>query len=77
MFSGLGIFFFMLCYGSLMFVILESYIVLFVQRKVSKNWHIPLSFPSEAVISAYSCPQVDMSTESFTWGKPDHFVLRK
>ncbi|KAM5581598.1 DNA repair protein UVH3 [Rosa sericea] len=46
-------------------------------RKVSKNWHIPLSFPSDAVTSAYTCPQVDKSTEPFTWGKPDHLVLRK
>ncbi|XP_050382696.1 DNA repair protein UVH3 isoform X3 [Argentina anserina] len=46
-------------------------------RKVSKNWHIPISFPSEAVTSAYTCPQVDKSTEPFTWGKPDHLVLRK
>lgn len=49
----------------------------FVQRKVSKNWHIPPSFPSEAVVNAYACPQVDKSTEPFGWGKPDHFVLRK
>ncbi|XVF60355.1 hypothetical protein PTKIN_Ptkin08bG0038400 [Pterospermum kingtungense] len=46
-------------------------------RNVSKNWHIPSSFPSEAVISAYSSPQVDQSTEPFTWGRPDLFVLRK
>ncbi|XP_056169922.1 DNA repair protein UVH3 isoform X2 [Syzygium oleosum] len=46
-------------------------------RKVSKNWHIPPTFPSEAVISAYSTPQVDKSTEPFSWGKPDHFLLRK
>ncbi|KAF3444686.1 hypothetical protein FNV43_RR14379 [Rhamnella rubrinervis] len=46
-------------------------------RKVSKNWHIPPSFPSEAVVNAYTCPQVDKSTEPFVWGKPDHFVLRK
>ncbi|XP_027074709.1 DNA repair protein UVH3 isoform X1 [Coffea arabica] len=46
-------------------------------RNVSKNWHIPSSFPSDAVISAYSSPQVDKSTEPFSWGKPDHFVLRK
>ncbi|KAJ6757730.1 DNA REPAIR PROTEIN COMPLEMENTING XP-G CELLS-RELATED [Salix koriyanagi] len=37
-------------------------------RNVSKNWHTP-SFPSEAVISAYSYPYVDKSTEPFTWGK--------
>ncbi|TXG54627.1 hypothetical protein EZV62_019883 [Acer yangbiense] len=46
-------------------------------RNVSKNWHIPSTFPSEAVISAYICPQVDKSTEPFSWGKPDRFVLRK
>ncbi|XP_027929634.1 DNA repair protein UVH3 isoform X2 [Vigna unguiculata] len=46
-------------------------------RNVSKNWHIPSSFPSETVISAYCSPQVDKSTEPFTWGKPDHLVLRK
>ncbi|KAL3526027.1 hypothetical protein ACH5RR_014399 [Cinchona calisaya] len=46
-------------------------------RNVSKNWHIPPSFPSDAVISAYSGPQVDKSTEPFSWGKPDHFFLRK
>ncbi|KAK2661838.1 hypothetical protein Ddye_000412 [Dipteronia dyeriana] len=46
-------------------------------RNVSKNWHISSTFPSEAVISAYICPQVDKSTEPFSWGKPDRFVLRK
>ncbi|TKY63259.1 DNA repair protein UVH3 [Spatholobus suberectus] len=46
-------------------------------RNVSKNWHIPSSFPSETVISAYYSPHVDKSTEPFTWGKPDHLVLRK
>ncbi|OMO88684.1 Drug/metabolite transporter [Corchorus capsularis] len=46
-------------------------------RNVSKNWHIPSSFPSEAVISEYSSPRVDKSTEPFTWGRPDLFVLRK
>ncbi|KAI3963309.1 hypothetical protein MKW98_022731 [Papaver atlanticum] len=46
-------------------------------RTVSKNWHIPASFPSETVISAYVSPQVDKSTEPFSWGKPDLFVLRK
>lgn len=46
-------------------------------RNVSKNWHIPSSFPSEAVMSAYISAQVDKSTELFSWGKPDLSVLRK
>ncbi|CAK8532647.1 unnamed protein product [Lathyrus sativus] len=46
-------------------------------RNVSKNWHIPSSFPSETVISAYLSPEVDKSTEPFAWGKPDQLVLRK
>ncbi|XP_016496710.2 DNA repair protein UVH3 [Nicotiana tabacum] len=46
-------------------------------RNISKNWHIPSSFPSDAVISAYASPRVDKSTEPFAWGKPDVSVLRK
>ncbi|XP_059284468.1 DNA repair protein UVH3 isoform X1 [Lycium ferocissimum] len=46
-------------------------------RNISKNWHIPSSFPSSAVISAYVSPRVDKSTEPFAWGKPDVSVLRK
>ncbi|KAJ6841304.1 DNA repair protein UVH3 [Iris pallida] len=46
-------------------------------RNVSKNWHLPSSFPSASVVSAYTTPQVDESTEPFTWGKPDLFLLRK
>ncbi|XP_017699575.3 DNA repair protein UVH3 [Phoenix dactylifera] len=46
-------------------------------RNVSKNWHIPPSFPSESVITAYTSPQVDESTEPFSWGKPDLVLLRK
>ncbi|GFZ19457.1 5'-3' exonuclease family protein [Actinidia rufa] len=46
-------------------------------RNVSKNWHIPSTFPNEAVISAYASPQVDNSTEPFSWGKPALFVLRQ
>ncbi|KAG1331724.1 DNA repair protein UVH3 [Cocos nucifera] len=46
-------------------------------RNVSKNWHIPPSFPSESVITAYISPQVDESTEPFSWGKPDLVLLRR
>ncbi|CAA6669033.1 unnamed protein product [Spirodela intermedia] len=46
-------------------------------RNVSKNWHIPASFPSMSVVSAYINPQVDGSTEPFSWGKPDLPLLRK
>ncbi|KAH9604584.1 hypothetical protein KSS87_003600 [Heliosperma pusillum] len=47
------------------------------ERNISKNWHFPASFPSEAVISAYKTPQVDKSAEPFAWGKPDIFSLRR
>uniref|UniRef100_A0A0A9BDF9 DNA-repair protein UVH3, putative n=1 Tax=Arundo donax TaxID=35708 RepID=A0A0A9BDF9_ARUDO len=46
-------------------------------RNVSKNWHIPSTFPSQSVISAYISPQVDNSTEPFSWGRPDLGLLRK
>ncbi|XP_042394481.1 DNA repair protein UVH3-like isoform X2 [Zingiber officinale] len=46
-------------------------------RNVSKNWHISPSFPSDAVINAYTSPQIDESTEPFMWGKPDLPLLRK
>ncbi|KAK3150798.1 hypothetical protein QOZ80_3AG0237930 [Eleusine coracana subsp. coracana] len=46
-------------------------------RNVSKNWHIPSTFPSDSVISAYMSPQVDNSTEPFSWGRPDLGLLRK
>ncbi|MED6134844.1 hypothetical protein PIB30_040705 [Stylosanthes scabra] len=39
---------------------IETY---FMERNLSKKWHIPSSFPSETVISAYYSPQVDKSTE--------------
>ncbi|KAM7509106.1 hypothetical protein LguiA_019559 [Lonicera macranthoides] len=55
----------------------EKQIFMEKHRNVSKNWHIPSTFPSEAVFSAYTAPQVDKSTEPFAWGKPDQRVLRK
>ncbi|KAH9314682.1 hypothetical protein KI387_023309, partial [Taxus chinensis] len=46
-------------------------------QAVSKNWHVPDSFPNESVVSAYTSPQVDKSTEPFSWGRPDLMSLRK
>ncbi|PKA54841.1 DNA repair protein UVH3 [Apostasia shenzhenica] len=46
-------------------------------RNVSKNWHFPTPFPSDSVIAAYISPQVDESTEPFSWGKPDLPLLRQ
>uniref|UniRef100_A0A7N0UPT8 DNA repair protein UVH3 n=1 Tax=Kalanchoe fedtschenkoi TaxID=63787 RepID=A0A7N0UPT8_KALFE len=46
-------------------------------RNVSKNWHVPSSFPSDAVISAYTSPTLDTSTEPFSHGRVDHPVLRR
>ncbi|XP_057816158.2 DNA repair protein UVH3 isoform X2 [Cryptomeria japonica] len=46
-------------------------------QAVSKNWQIPDSFPNDSVISAYRVPQVDKSTEPFSWGRPDLMSLRK
>ncbi|KAJ3676310.1 hypothetical protein LUZ60_003722 [Juncus effusus] len=46
-------------------------------RNVSKNWHLPSTFPSELVFNAYISPQVDDSKETFSWGKPDLNLLRK
>lgn len=46
-------------------------------RNVSKNWHIPATFPSDVVITAYASPQVDNSTDTFSWAKPDLLALHK
>lgn len=46
-------------------------------RAVSKNWNVPESFPNPMVINAYMSPQVDNSTESFSWGRPDLEALRR
>ncbi|KAH7300955.1 hypothetical protein KP509_23G005600 [Ceratopteris richardii] len=46
-------------------------------RAVSKNWNFPESFPNPMVINAYKSPQVDTSSEAFTWGRPDLEVLRR
>ncbi|KAL2645532.1 hypothetical protein R1flu_013119 [Riccia fluitans] len=46
-------------------------------RVVSKNWNIPDSFPSPAVIAAYISPMVDKSKETFSFGRPDLEALRR
>ncbi|MCO5586794.1 hypothetical protein L7F22_040736 [Adiantum nelumboides] len=46
-------------------------------RAVSKNWNVPESFPNPMVISAYTSPQVDKSSEAFMWGRPDLEALRR
>eukprot|EP00850_Spirogloea_muscicola_P023889 SM000401S15614 [mRNA] locus=s401:41224:47918:- [translate_table: standard] len=46
-------------------------------RNMSRNWNVPESFPSAAVMAAYKRPQVDRSTERCTWGRPDLDALRK
>ncbi|KAG0583390.1 hypothetical protein KC19_3G132700 [Ceratodon purpureus] len=46
-------------------------------RAVSKNWKIPESFPSGAVVAEYKGPRVDKSKQSFSWGRPDLEALRK
>ncbi|KAG6544932.1 hypothetical protein Mapa_013624 [Marchantia paleacea] len=46
-------------------------------RAVSKNWHIPDSFPSEAVVAAYISPMVDKSKETFSFGRLDLEALRR
>ncbi|KAL3698871.1 hypothetical protein R1sor_012947 [Riccia sorocarpa] len=46
-------------------------------RVVSKNWNIPDSFPSPAVIAAYVNPMVEKSKETFSFGRPDLETLRR
>ncbi|KAF2316157.1 hypothetical protein GH714_041496 [Hevea brasiliensis] len=48
-----------------------------VKKKCEQELACSFVFSREAVISAYSSPQVDKSTEPFTWGKPDLQVLRR
>lgn len=48
-----------------------------LQRAASKNWNVPDSFPSAAVIAAYVSPMIDKSKESFSFGRPDLEALRR
>ncbi|GJT20805.1 DNA repair protein UVH3 isoform X1 [Tanacetum coccineum] len=63
--------------GGLGFVTETKHDNILILEKCGKNWRIPAMFPSDVVISAYASSQVDKSTEPFSWGKPDLFVLRK
>ncbi|UPQ98789.1 XPG/Rad2 endonuclease [Chloropicon primus] len=38
---------------------------------VRKNWDIPSDFPSEKVMQEYRSPKIDLSKDSFRWGRPD------
>ncbi|CAD7696364.1 unnamed protein product [Ostreobium quekettii] len=45
-------------------------------KVVRKNWVLPESFPSAAVLQAYTSPQVDRSKDKFVFGRPDLEILR-
>lgn len=45
-------------------------------RNVRRNWTLPASFPSHAVIQAYEQPKVDPSKDKFVFGRPDADLLR-
>ena len=51
-----------------------SYIYIIGNAKT--RWNAPESFPSKAVYEAYMNPEVDASTEGFTWGTPNMDGLR-
>lgn len=46
-------------------------------RGARRNWQLPSSFPSAAVVDAYVTPRVDRNKSKLTWGKPDMDMLRK
>ena len=39
--------------------------------RVRKNWDVPRDFPNEKVMQEYRQPKIDLSKDSFRWGKPD------
>lgn len=46
-------------------------------RNMLLKLNLPDSFPSEIVFKAYMSPDVDKSTEEFTWSLPDLDSIRK
>lgn len=46
-------------------------------RNKLKNINLLESFPSPQVVEAYLKPEVDLSKEKFTWGKPNEIKLRE
>lgn len=45
-------------------------------RGVRRNWQLPASFPSPAVLEAYLSPRLDANKNKFTFGRPDLELLR-
>ena len=46
-------------------------------RNLRKHWIFPDDFPNFEVIKAYKEPNVDRSSDTFTWGKPDFAKIRR
>jgi hypothetical protein len=46
-------------------------------RGVRRTWHLPASFPSQAVMDAYLKPLVDRNTARFSCGRPDTALLQQ
>jgi hypothetical protein len=46
-------------------------------RGVRRTWHLPASFPSQAVMDAYVKPLVDRNTARFSCGRPDTALLQQ
>ena len=46
-------------------------------RGARRQWQVPASFPSVAVVEAYTRPNVDRATERFVWGRLHQEQLRE
>lgn len=46
-------------------------------RGVRRTWHLPASFPSQAVMDAYLKPLVDRNAARFSCGRPDTELLQQ